>query len=162
MVEEEKEAPKFVMFGGSLFLFPHPINELADFLKNYNIVVCYDAAHVAGLIAGGKFQDPLKEGAEIMTLSTHKTLFGPQGGAILSSEQYSDQIKKAVFPGNTSNHHLHSVAGKAIAFAEMLEFGKDYAEQVVKNAKMLGQALYEKGLEVFAEDKGFTQSHQLV
>ncbi len=95
-----------------------------------------------------------------MTLSTHKTLFGPQGGTILSSEKYSEQIKKAVFPGNTSNHHLHSVAGKAIAFSEMLKFGKDYAEQVVKNAKMMGQALYEKGLEVFAEDKGFTQSHQ--
>ena len=162
MVDDEKDAPRFAMFGGSLFLFPHPISELANFLKSYNIIVCYDAAHVAGLIAGGEFQDPLREGAEIMTLSTHKTLFGPQGGTILSSEKYSEQIKKAVFPGNTSNHHLHSVAGKAIAFAEMLKFGKDYAEQVIKNAKMMGQALYEKGLEVFAEDKGFTQSHQIV
>lgn len=162
MVEEEKDAPRFVMFGGSLFLFPHPLRELADFLKNYDIIVCYDSAHVAGLIAGGKFQDPLREGAEIMTLSTHKTLFGPQGGAILSSEKYFEQIKKAVFPGNTSNHHLHSVAGKAIAFAEMLKFGEEYAEQVIKNAKMLGEALHERGLRVFAENKGFTESHQIV
>ena len=162
MVDEEKCVPKFVMFGGSLFLFPHPIKELTDFLKSYGIIICYDAAHVAGLIAGGKFQDPLREGAEIMTLSTHKTLFGPQGGTVLSSKQYSESIKTAVFPGNTSNHHLHSVAGKAIAFAEMLEFGKKYAEQVIKNAKTMGQALYEKGLRVFAEKKGFTESHQIV
>lgn len=159
---KEKNIPKFVIFGGSLFLFPHPLKELADFLKSYHIIVCYDAAHVAGLIAGNKFQDPIREGAEIMTLSTHKTLFGPQGGLILSSEKYSESIKKAVFPGNTSNHHLHSVAGKAIAFAEMLEFGEDYANQVIKNAKALGQALYEKGLKVFAENKGFTESHQIV
>jgi len=159
---KENDIPKFVMFGGSLFLFPHPIKELVDFIKSYDIIVCYDAAHVAGLIAGKRFQDPLKEGAEIMTLSTHKTLFGPQGGMILSSEKYSESIKKAVFPGNTSNHHLHSVAGKAIAFAEMLKFGENYADQVIKNAKALGQALYEKGLKVLAENKGFTESHQIV
>ncbi len=162
MVDEEHNPPRFIMFGGSLFLFPHPVRELADFLKNYNITVVYDSAHVAGLIAGGQFQDPLREGAEIMTLSTHKTLFGPQGGAVLAYEGYSESIKKAVFPGNTSNHHLHAVAGKAIAFAEMLRFGREYAEQVIKNAKMLGQALHERGLRVFAENKGFTESHQLV
>ena len=70
--------PKMAMFGGSLFLFPHPVKELADFLKGYGMHVNYDAAHVAGLIAGGKFQNPLREGADTMTMSTHKTLFGPQ------------------------------------------------------------------------------------
>jgi glycine hydroxymethyltransferase len=162
MIKEENDIPKFVMFGGSLFLFPHPIKELGDFLKSYNIIVCYDSAHVAGLIAGGEFQDPLREGAEIMNLSTHKTLFGPQGGTILSYNKYSKSIKSAVFPGNTSNHHLHSVAGKAIAFAEMLEFGKEYAKQVIRNAKSLGSALYERGFLVIAENKGFTESHQIV
>ncbi len=161
-MEEEHDAPKFVMFGGSLFLFPHPVRELADFFKSLDVKVCYDSAHVAGLIAGGKFQDPLQEGVEIMTMSTHKTLFGPQGGTILSSEKYAESIKKGVFPGTSSNHHLHSVAGKAVAFAEMLKFGKEYAGQVVRNSKKLGQALHERGLKVFAADKGFTESHQLV
>jgi glycine hydroxymethyltransferase len=159
---EENDAPKFVMFGGSLFLFPHPVSELADFLKSYGIKVCYDSAHVAGLIAGHQFQDPLREGAEIMTMSTHKTLFGPQGGAILAFNQYAEPIKKAVFPGMTSNHHLHSVAGKAIAFAEMLKFGQEYAFQIIKNAKALAQSLYDRGLTVLAEKKGFTKSHQIV
>lgn len=161
MLKEEKNPPKLAMFGGSLFLFPQPISQLADTLRSAGAKIAYDAAHVAGLIAGGQFQDPLREGADAVSLSTHKTLFGPQGGAVLSFEKYAEQIKKATFPSNTSNHHLHNLAGKAVAFAEMLEFGKEYAEQVVANAKALGQALYELGLNVLAEHKGFTESHQL-
>ena len=135
MAKEENKPPKLGMFGGSLFLFPQPIKELAESLHNVGATVAYDAAHVAGLIAGGIFQDPLREGADVVCLSTHKTLFGPQGGAVLSFEKYAEQIKKATFPSNTSNHHLHNMAGKAVAFAEMLEFGKQYAKQVVANAK---------------------------
>ena len=161
MVEEENDPPKMAMFGGSLFLFPHPVKELADFLKSYGIFVCYDSAHVSGLIAGDQFQDPLREGAEAVTLSTHKTLPGPQGGTILSFDKYAEQIKKAVFPGNTSNHHLHSVAAKAIVFAEMIEFGKDYAAQIVKNAKTLAQTLSDKGVTILGEKNGFTKSHQI-
>jgi glycine hydroxymethyltransferase len=161
MTNEEKKPPKLAMFGGSLFLFPQPIKELADSLHGVGAKICYDAAHVAGLIAGGCFQDPLREGADAVSLSTHKTLFGPQGGAVISFEQYSEQIKKATFPSNTSNHHLHNLAGKAVAFAEMLEFGKRYSEQVISNAKALGQALHELGLNVLGERKGFTESHQV-
>jgi glycine hydroxymethyltransferase len=161
MVKENKKSPKLAMFGGSLFLFPHPIKELEDTFRGVGTVITYDAAHVAGLIAGGQFQDPLREGADAVSLSTHKTLFGPQGGTVLSFEKYGEQIKKATFPSNTSNHHLHNLAGKAIAFAEMLQFGKQYATQVVANAKALGQALHELGLTVLAEHKGFTESHQL-
>jgi len=161
MVKEEKRPPKLACFGGSLFLFPHPVRELVDTFRSAGAAIAYDAAHVAGLIAAGQFQDPLREGADAVSLSTHKTLFGPQGGAVISFEKYSEQIKKATFPSNTSNHHLHHLAGKAVAFAEMLEFGKQYASQVVTNAKALGQALHELGLNVIAEHKGFTQSHQL-
>lgn len=161
MVKEEKRPPKLACFGGSLFLFPHPVRELVDTFRSAGTAIAYDAAHVAGLIAAGQFQDPLREGADAVSLSTHKTLFGPQGGAVISFEKYSEQIKKATFPSNTSNHHLHHLAGKAVAFAEMLEFGKQYASQVVANAKALGQALHELGLNVIAEHKGFTQSHQL-
>jgi glycine hydroxymethyltransferase len=161
MADQEKKSPRLAMFGGSLFLFPHPVRELADALHAAGSKVAYDAAHVAGLIAGGRFQDPLREGADAVCLSTHKTLFGPQGGAVLSFEQYGEQIKKATFPSNTSNHHLHNLAGKAIAFAEMLQFGREYAEQIIENAKALGQALHERGLTVLAEHKGFTASHQV-
>jgi len=158
----EGKPPKLAMFGGSLFLFPHPMKELAETFRNVGATVVYDAAHVAGLIAGGKFQDPLREGADAVCLSTHKTLFGPQGGTVLSWEKYGEVIKKATFPSNTSNHHLHHLAGKAVAFAEMLEFGKQYAEDVIMNAKALGQALHERDLAVVGEKKGFTESHQIV
>jgi glycine hydroxymethyltransferase len=149
------------MFGGSLFLFPHPVKELADFLKSYNIHINYDAAHVAGLIAGGQFQDPLREGADTMTMSTHKTLFGPQGGLVLGFEKHADVIKKAIFPGLTSSHHIHHMAAKAITFAEALEFGKDYAKQVIKNAKALAEALSDFGFKMLGEKRGFTKSHQI-
>ena len=160
MIKDEKR-PRLATFGGSLFLFPHPVQELAEYFHGVGATVAYDAAHVSGLIACGQFQDPLREGADVMMMSTHKTLFGPQGGAVVSFEKYAEQIKRATFPSNTSNHHLHTVAGKAVAFAEMLEFGREYASEIVANARALGQALHERGLNVLAENKGFTKSHQI-
>ncbi len=160
-LDKSGRLPKMAMFGGSLFLFPHPVKELANFLKGYNMHINYDAAHVAGLIAGGKFQDPLREGADTMTMSTHKTLFGPQGGLVLAFEKFGEQIKKAVFPGLTSSHHIHHMAAKAITFAETLEFGKEYASQVIKNAKVLAEALSDAGFKVLGENRGYTKSHQI-
>ena len=160
-LKKDGRLPKMAMFGGSLFLFPHPVKELSDFLKSYDMHINYDAAHVAGLIAGGKFQDPLREGADTITMSTHKTLFGPQGGLVLGSEEHEEVIKKATFPGLTSSHHIHHMAGKAVAFAEFLEFGKDYADQVIKNAKSFAEALSEMGFKVLGEKRGFTKSHQI-
>jgi glycine hydroxymethyltransferase len=160
MIHDGK-APKIGMFGGSLFLFPHPVKELSNFMHDHGMYINYDGAHVAGLIAGGEFQDPLKEGADSMTMSSHKTLWGPQGGIIVSFEKHADAIKKAIFPGNTSSHHLHHVAGKAIALAESLEFGKDYAKQVIKNAKALAEALVGYGFGVLGEKRGYTASHQI-
>jgi glycine hydroxymethyltransferase len=160
MIHDGK-APKIGMFGGSLFLFPHPVKELSNFMHDHGMYINYDGAHVAGLIAGGEFQDPLKEGADSMTMSSHKTLWGPQGGIIVSFEKHADAIKKAIFPGNTSSHHLHHVAGKAIALAESLEFGKDYAKQVIKNAKALAEALVGYSFGVLGEKRGYTASHQI-
>lgn len=163
-IRELKKAgrtPKIAMFGGSLFLFPHPVAELADFMKSHNIHINYDAAHVAGLIAGGKFQDPLREGADTMTMSTHKTLFGPQGGLVLGSKDHAEVIKRAVFPGLTSSHHIHHMAAKAVAFAEALEFGRKYATQVISNAKRLAEELHTRGFNVLGEKRGFTKSHQI-
>jgi len=161
-LKSQNRLPKIAMFGGSVFLFPHPVKELADFLKGYDIHINYDAAHVAGLIAGGEFQDPLREGVDTMTMSTHKTLFGPQGGLVLAFEKNAEVIKKAMFPGLTSSHHIHHMAGKAVAFAEALEFGKDFAAQTIKNAKALAEELNNLGFKVLGEKKGFTQSHQTV
>jgi len=159
---KEGRSPKLVTFGASVFPFPHPVKDLAETFHEVGATVAYDAAHVAGLIAGGCFQDPLREGADVVTLSTHKTLFGPQHGGVLSWEKYATRIKRATFPGMVSNHHLHSLAGVTIACAEMLEFGKEYTQQIVKNSKALGQALYERGFNVLAEHKGFTESHVLL
>ncbi|MHA2289356.1 MAG: serine hydroxymethyltransferase [Promethearchaeota archaeon] len=155
--------PEMVLFGGSVFLFPHPVKELSEVAKEVGANVGYDAAHVAGLIGSGYFQDPLREGADAMTMSTHKTLPGPQHGAFVSNrEDLIDTLKPNMFPALLSNHHLHNVAGLAITFAEMLEFGKKYHKYVINNAKALGQALYERGINVLMEHKDFTESHQIV
>lgn len=157
----ELKSLKLAMFGGSLFLFPHPVRELAETIRAKGGMVCYDAAHVVGLIAGGQFQDPLREGAQVMTFSTHKTLFGPQGGAIASTNEFAAPLKKAVFPGTTSNHHLHNVAAKALAFAEFLSYGKKYARDTVRNAQTLAGELAGLGEKVLGERNGYTMSHQV-
>ncbi|WP_424356479.1 serine hydroxymethyltransferase [Methanobacterium sp. MBAC-LM] len=156
-----KNKPKMVLLGGSLFLFPHPVEDAREAADEVGAKVMYDGAHVLGLIAGGQFQDPLKEGADILAGSTHKTFPGPQGGIILCKEDIKNKIDTAVFPGVVSNHHLHHVAALGISMAEMLEFGKDYASQTIKNAKALARSLYELGFDVLCEDLGFTESHQV-
>jgi glycine hydroxymethyltransferase len=154
--------PRLLMFGASVFLFPHPVRELKEVAKEVGASVAYDAAHVSGLIAGGHFQDPLREGAEMMSMSTHKTLPGPQHGTVVAEEGLGEKIKRVTFPGLVSNHHLHNVAGLAVALAEMLKFGKEYTGNIIENAKRLGQALYERGFDVLCEHKGFTQSHTII
>jgi glycine hydroxymethyltransferase len=161
-LSEEGKKPTLAMLGGSVLPFPHPVKQLADTFQEHDTRICFDAAHVAGLIAGAQFQDPLHEGADAMTASTHKTLPGPQGGLILSKPEHGEKIKKSTFPGNVSNHHLHHLAGKAVMFAEMLAFGKEYASQIVKNSRALAAALHERGFQVLGEKKGFTRSHLLV
>jgi len=147
-----------------LFPFPHPVKELAPVAKEVGAFVMYDAAHVLGLIGGGQFQDPLREGAEVVTSSTHKTFPGPQGGVILYKDlgEATAKLQWAIFPGVLSNHHLHHMAGKVVTAAEMLEFGKAYAEQIVKNAKALAEAMAEEGFKVIGEGKGYTKSHQVI
>ncbi len=166
----KKIKPRLALNGRSVFLFPSPIKELAEAAHDVGAHLVYDAAHVLGLIAGKQFQDPLKEGADVMSGSTHKTLPGPQGGMILSDHQAdTDEDKKflqylnfGVFPGVTSSYHLHHVAAKAIAYAEHLEFGEAYAKQTIKNAQHFAQALHERGFDVFGESLGFTKSHQIL
>lgn len=153
--------PSLLLFGGSLFLFPHPISEAREAADEVGANIVYDGSHVLGLIAGKKFQDPLREGADVVTSSTHKTFPGPQGAILLCKESLKERIDSAVFPGTVSNHHLHHVAGLAVSLAEMLYFGDAYATQIITNAKVLAQSLYEKGFDVLCEHKGFTESHQI-
>ncbi len=163
LIKEVK--PKVALFGQSVFLFPTPLDEIKDVFAEVGCATWYDAAHVLGLIAGNRFQDPLREGIDVISGSTHKTLPGPQHGMILSDlprEGLETALRRGVFPGVTSNHHLHSVAALAITLAETREFGEAYADQVIKNAKALGQALHERGMDVLCEHLGFTESHTVV
>jgi len=159
-----EEEPDIALFGRSVFMFPPPLEELQDVFQEVGCYVWYDAAHVLGLIAAGKFQQPMDNGVEVMTGSTHKTLPGPQRGIILSNprdEKMEESLFYGMFPGVVSNHHLHSMAALGVALAEHQEFGKEYADQIIKNAQALGQALHERGIKVLCEHKGFTKSHTL-
>ena len=159
--------PGIVTFGGSLFLFPHPIKELRAVADEVGAFVAYDASHVLGLVAGGVFQDPFKEGADFITSSTHKTFPGPQGGVIMgtaTSPRMEKAIRKtqyAVFPLSASNTHLGRLPALGIAALEMKIFGAELARQTVKNAQTAGQYLCENGVRVLCASKGFTKSHQI-
>ena len=139
-----QEQPELCLFGQSVILFPIPLQELADVAHEVGAHVMYDGAHVLGLIAGGQFQDPLREGADVMTGSSHKTFPGPQGGFVLSDsedESLQKKLNNAIFPGVCSSYHLHHVAGKVVAMAEFEAFGKEYAHDIVANARALGLSL---------------------
>jgi len=153
--------PKIVLLGASEILFPHPVREIRRLADEVGAIVAYDSAHVLGLIAGGTFQDPLKEGAELVTGSTHKTFFGPQGGIILSKGRFASEIDNAAWQ-LVNNHHVHRVAGLSVALAEFLAFGKEYTAQVVKNAHRLAEELHDAGIDVLGAKMGFTRSHQVI
>ena len=157
--------PQLALFGQSVFLFPTPLQEMADAAHEVGAKVMYDGAHVLGLIAGGQFQDPLHEGVDVMTGSSHKTFPGPQGGFVLSDsddEKFHKKLNSSIFPGTCSSYHLHHVAGKVVALAEFEAFGTEYARDIVANAKSLGAALAAEGFDVLAEERGYTASHQVL
>ncbi|HWO72660.1 MAG TPA: serine hydroxymethyltransferase [Dehalococcoidia bacterium] len=163
----ERVRPRLIVLGKSLFLFPEPVKELAAACRERDIAVLYDAAHVFGLIVGGQFQDPWREGATWVTASTHKTFPGPQRGVIVSdldeenAAKYWPAADRGVFPGTSSNHHLHSLPALVVAIREMQAHAAVYAEQTVRNAQALGRALEDEGVPVEARDFGYTRSHQI-
>src|SRR4030066_1240662 len=154
--------PGIVTFGGSLFLFPHPIKELRAVCEEVGAYVAYDASHVLGLIAGGAFQDPLSEGADFITSSTHKTFPGPQGGVTLGNacdtrtEKAIKSIQFAIFPLSASNTHLGRLPALGVAALEMKLFGAELARQTVKNAQTAGQYLCGDGVKGLGASKSFT------
>ena len=160
LIEEVK--PKIVTLGASLYLFPHPTKEIAEAAHAVGAKVIHDVAHVLGLIIGGAWENPLKLGADLITSSTYKTFPGPPGGLFAASnEEVFKKVSDRVFPLFLANHHIHRHAATAVTALEMKRWGKEYATQVVKNAKALAEALVAEGFKVVMESKGFTQSHQI-
>lgn len=159
LIEDEK--PSLVVFGQSYFLFPHPVRELSETIREAGAQVAFDASHVLGLIGGGQFQRPLNEGADLMLGSTHKSFFGPQGGIILGKAGLKSQVKDQQFPGLVDNAHWNRIAALTWALDEVRRRGAKYAPQVIANAKALAKALHEGGIPVKCADYGFTESHQV-
>lgn len=151
--------PKIVMFSSSITIFPIPLKEISEFCSENNILLVYDASQTLGLIAGGHFQKPLEEGADIILSSTHKTFPGPQGGIIIGKRVFKEFEKQFI---TTDNIHLHRVAALIITVFEMKEFGEAYAKQVIANAKQIAAFLEENGISVAFRDKGYTESHQII
>lgn len=155
--------PKFVTLGASVYLFPHPNKEIAEAAHEVGAYVVHDVAHVLGLIVGKKWPNPIHEGADIATSSTHKTFPGPQGGLIFTNDgELYKAVSRVIFPWFVSNHHLHRLPATAVTAIEMKYFGESYADQVVRNARAFAEALCSEGFKVLAENLGFTKSHMLV
>jgi glycine hydroxymethyltransferase len=155
-----RERPKLIVAGATAYpriIDPRPFREIAD---EIGALFMFDAAHVAGLIAGGQHPNPVEHGADIVTFTTHKTLRGPRAGCILSTSALAETIDKSVFPGLQGGPLDHVIAAKAVAFFEAAqpEF-KEYAAQIVRNADALARALAEHGLRLVS---GGTDNHLML
>ena len=151
--------PKLIIAGGSAYSRQIDFKKMADVAHEVGAIFMVDMAHFAGLVAAGLHPNPV-EYADIVTTTTHKTLRGPRGGMILCKEEYAKAIDKAVFPGIQGGPLMHVIAAKAVALGEALqpEF-KVYAEQVIKNAKVLATELIAKGLTIVS---GGTDTHVML
>ncbi|WP_251424950.1 serine hydroxymethyltransferase [Veillonella agrestimuris] len=151
--------PKLIIAGGSAYSRHIDFAKMAEVAREVDAIFMVDMAHFAGLVAAGLHPNPV-EHADIVTTTTHKTLRGPRGGLILCKEKYAKAIDKAIFPGIQGGPLMHVIAAKAVAFGEALqpEF-KVYAEQVIKNAKVLAEELQNKGLTIVS---GGTDTHVML
>jgi len=155
--------PKLVAVGMSMTLFPLPVREMNAVIAEWGGQFFYDGAHQAGLIAGGQFQDPLNEGAAVLTGSAGKTFSGPQSGIILWNDpRLTKPITEAIFPVLVATHQVNRVAALALSAAEFIEFGRKYMAQIVKNSQALAKSLDQRGIPVLAAKRGYTQSHQVI
>ncbi len=154
-----REQPKLIVAGSTAYsriIDPLPFREIAD---SVGARFMFDAAHPAGLIAGGAHPSPVGV-ADVVTLTTHKTLRGPRGGAILTTEELAKAVDSSVFPGLQGGPLEHVIAAKAVAFAEAARPSfRDYAAQVVANARVLADSLTEEGFRLVS---GGTDNHQVL
>ena len=155
----EKHKPRMIVTGATAYsriIEAGPFREIAD---NIGALLMFDAAHVAGLIAGEVYPNPVPH-CDIVTFTTHKTLRGPRGGCILSRAEHAKKIDSAVFPGQQGGPQEHSIAAKAVAFAEaQTEEFKTYSAQVVANAQALATKLGQEGFRLVS---GGTDTHLLL
>jgi glycine hydroxymethyltransferase len=156
--------------GASFIPFPHPVQEIRQGLDEagHRCIIVFDGSHVLGLIACGGFQDPLREGADILIGSTHKTFYGPQGGLVLTdSAGFAVSMRKMLELdleagiGLVDNPHLNRIAALGITLEEMLE-DPGYGEEVVENSRALARALDESGVPVRFRKRGYTASHHVL
>ncbi len=160
--EIRREKPQAVVLGQSFFLFPYPLREIAEEAHARDALVFYDGSHVLGLVAGGRFQDPIREGADVLYGSTHKSFPGPQGGLLVTDrEDLFRQLDPALVWRVFDNAHWHRIASLGQTLLELERFGPEYARTTVENARALGRALHDGGLPILAASEGFTESHQL-
>lgn len=154
-----KHKPKMIVGGASAYPREIDFKIMGEIAKEAGAILMVDMAHIAGLCATGLHINPVPY-ADVVTTTTHKTLRGPRGGAILCKEEYAKQIDKAIFPGTQGGPLMHVIAAKAVAFKEALqpEF-KEYQQQVVKNAKTLAQALMDHGFDLVS---GGTDNHLML
>ena len=154
-----KQRPKLLVIGTAELLFPYPLKELRAIADLAGARLFYDGAHILGLAAGGQFQDPLREGAEVLTGSTQKTLGGPIGGLVMTTDREAGAEITRVASGLVSNYHNNRIAALVVTLAEAAHFGRDYASHIVRNARALASSLDGEGLQVVAKERGYTESH---
>ena len=157
--------PKLFILGGSLFLYRFPVREVRELLDRHSpeTVLLFDAAHVDGLIAGGAYPNPLRDGADIISGSTYKTLGGPPGGFVVGNgEALYKRLKRAIYPGVTTSYHYNRIGALAVTCVNLLAHGANYAPQVVANAQALGAALDAQGVNIVGRYLGYTQTHQVL
>ncbi len=159
LAQAKEIKPKMIVAGASAYsraIDFAKFREIADEVGAYLFV---DMAHIAGLVAAGLHQNPVPY-CDFVTTTTHKTLRGPRGGMIICKDKYAQEIDKQVFPGIQGGPLMHIIAAKAVSFKEALspEF-KEYAKQIVKNAKVLAEALAEEGFRIVS---GGTDNHLLM
>lgn len=161
--EAERLRPAVIAINQTTALFPLPVEDMVRIVAPWGGRLYFDAAHQAGLIAGGCYPNPLDAGAAVMTGSGGKTFSGPQSGLIAwNDEPLGDRITEAIFPVLTGSHQLNRVAALALAALEIREFGARYMSQVVRNARSLARALHDHGLPVVGARRGFTETHQVL
>jgi fluorothreonine transaldolase len=155
----QREKPKLLYLDAMNYLFPFPIRQLREIVGDTPII--YDASHTLGLIAGGRFQDPLREGADILQANTHKTLFGPQKGIILSNNrELMERVTYALSQGLVYSQHTAPLLSLLIALHEARQFGREYSGQIIENAQFLASRLAQLGVPVLARGDGqHTQNH---
>ena len=154
-----REKPKLIVAGASAYAREIDFKKFREIADEVGALLMVDMAHIAGLVAVGLHQSPIPY-AHFVTTTTHKTLRGPRGGAILCKAEYAKMIDKAIFPGIQGGPLMHVIAAKAVAFGEALQDDfKDYQVQVLKNAKALADGLIEKGFRLVS---GGTDNHLIL